>query len=54
MEIIVLDYHKAEVDIIDYTNKNPDEIEDYLCSLGYNLDDIHYMTAPVKIEINYL
>lgn len=47
--ICVLDYNKGVVDLIKFSKENLNDnesFEDYLVSLGYNLDEICYMVSP--------
>ena len=52
-EIIVLDYYDGSVWIykLPYLNMSDAAIDDWLESMGFNLDDIDYMVNP-NITIN--
>ena len=61
VNIVVLDYNKASVDIFNSTTireciDDEDElevIEEYLTiEQGYNLDEISWMVSPTEIEPN--
>jgi len=56
--VVVLDFISNEVDILELTfERNEDitigeQVEDEIIKLGYNLDNIEYMSSEFEININ--
>lgn len=56
--VVVLDFASNEVDILELTfERNEDitigeQVEDEIIKLGYNLDNIEYMSSEFEININ--
>lgn len=56
--VVVLDFTSNEVDILELTfERNEDitigeQVEDEIIKLGYNLDNIEYMSSEFEININ--